>query len=393
MFLPVVQKGPEPRVMLMQALGADGRRAAESVLSAIPGYGATPLVSLPGLANATGVAAIHLKDEGKRFGLGSFKALGGAYAILTLVLAQASQQLGRPVTAGELDRPEVRAIASGMTFCCATDGNHGRSVAWGAQLAGAGCEIFIHAGVSPGREQAMAAFGARMNRIAGNYDDSVALAAQRAGENGWTVVSDTAWPGYETIPLTVMQGYTTMIGEALDALGQPPTHIFLQAGVGGMAAAVASYASQRLGDAAPKIIVVEPARAACLFETAKAGRMVTLPHGEPTVMAMLECATPSPLGWEVLQNLADGYVTLEEDESPRAMRLLANPLSGDPAVVSGESGCTGLAGLLACMANDEAKAALSLGPDSRILVFNSEGATDPAIYRQIVGKAPNEVAP
>ncbi|MGE3365843.1 MAG: diaminopropionate ammonia-lyase [Rhizobiaceae bacterium] len=420
----------------MDALSEAGRTKAKAVLSTLSGYAPTPLIGLPALADKSGVASIHVKDEGQRFGLKSFKALGGAYAVVSLVLAEAGRQLGRVVETAELSTPEVRAVAETITFACATDGNHGRSVAWGAQVAGARCEIFIHAGVSQGRADAMAAYGARINRIDGTYDDSVALAAETAAKSGWTVVSDTAWPGYEDIPLTVMQGYTVMIGEALDVLPAPPTHLFLQAGVGGMAAAVAAYAHQRLGSNAPKIVVVEPARAACLFETAKAGEMTTIPHNEPTVMAMLECATPSPLGWEVLHHLADGYVTLEEHEAVDAMRLLAgissrmadtptpnpspqgggglgadvpvspSPLWGgvrgggidgdtgkttDPIVVAGESGCTGLAGFLACLADPEAKAHLGLGPNSRILVFNSEGATDPAIYAQLVGRAPQEV--
>lgn len=388
MFFPVQSKGPAPRPHVMAALGAEGRAKAQGLIEALPGYAPTPLTPVPGLAKAAGVVSLHLKDEGDRFGLKSFKALGGAYVAVSLVLEAASRTLGRAVLPGELGTRAVQDVARTMTFCCATDGNHGRSVAWGAQLAGAACEIFIHAGVSQARADAMASYGARINRIDGSYDDSVALAARMADERGWIVVSDTAWEGYEEIPLTVMQGYTVMIGEALDVLDQPPTHIFLQAGVGGMAAAVASYAAQRLSATAPKIVVVEPARAACLYETARAGRLVTIPHGEPTVMAMLECATPSPLGWEVLNHLADGYVTLAEQEAIDTMRLLANPADGDAAVVSGESGGTGLAGFLQCMSDPLVRKHLGLNAASRILVFISEGATDPAIYEQIIGRTP-----
>ncbi len=391
MFLAMKAKGAQPRAHVMTALGEGGRAQAEAVLCSLPNYAPTPLIALPDLAARQGVASIHVKDEGQRFGLKSFKALGGAYAVVSLVLAEAGRQLGRDVRPTDLAAPDVRAIAETMTFAAATDGNHGRSVAWGAQLAGARCEIFIHAGVSQGRADAMAAYGANINRIDGSYDDSVALAAEMARKNGWTVVSDTAWPGYEDIPLIVMQGYTLMIGEALDALPEPPTHIFLQAGVGGMAAAVAAYATQRLGKDAPKIMIVEPSRAACLFESAKAGKLVTIPHNEPTVMAMLECATPSPLGWEVLSHLADGYVTLDEHEASDVMRLLAKPENDDRPIAAGESGGTGLAGFLACNVDPVAKAHLGLGARSRILVFISEGATDPAIYKEIVGRAPEEV--
>ncbi|BCH30808.1 diaminopropionate ammonia-lyase [Mesorhizobium sp. L-8-10] len=392
MFHAVTDKGPAPRPQLAAALGDEGRAKAQAFLEALPGYQPTPLVALPALARASGIGALHVKDEGKRLGLKSFKALGGAYAVISLVLDEASRRLGRPLTPADITSKEVRALAASMTVACATDGNHGRSVAWGAELAGTACEIFIHAGVSEGRAAAMATFGAHINRVQGSYDDSVALAAEMAREHGWTVVSDTSWEGYETIPLTVMQGYTAMIGEALDALAEPPTHLFLQAGVGGMAAAVASYATQRLGAAAPKVTVVEPARAACLHATAKAGKLVTIPHGEPTVMAMLECATPSPIGWEVLRHLVDGYVTLEEDEAVAAMRRLAQPHGHDRAIVAGESGATGLAGMFACLTDPSARDHLGLGAHSRILVFNSEGATDPTIYTDIVGRSPEEVA-
>jgi diaminopropionate ammonia-lyase len=189
-----------------------------------------------------------------------------------------------------------------------------------------------------------------------------------------------------------MQGYTVMAGEAFDALAEPPTHLFLQAGVGGMAAAVAAHALAVYGDAAPRIIIVEPARAACLFASARAGRLTTVPHGEPTVMGMLECYAPSAIAFEILAPVASGYVTLEEDEAMAAMRRLAFPEPGDPAIIAGESGGTGLAGLVACLNNASARQALALGPTSRVLLFNSEGATDPGMYERLVGVAETTVA-
>lgn len=399
-----------PRAHLLDALGRRGRAAAAALLALCPAHKPTPLHSLPGLAASLGVGAVAVKDESVRLGLGSFKALGGAYAVMRLVLDRAEAALGRPVAAEELLSPEVRAVAGGMTVACATDGNHGRSVAAGARLVGAPCVIFVHAGVSDERVAAIAAFGARMVRVEGGYDDSVAEAARRSAQEGWTVVSDTAWEGYEAIPLTVMQGYALMAGEAFDALAEPPTHIFVQAGVGGVAASVAAhaadvygasaaaqayaaqaYATQAYGAAAPAIIVVEPERAACLFESARAGRLAKAHHGEPTIMAMLECHEPSPIAWEILAALASAFITLPEQAAIDAMRRLARPLAGDPAIVSGESGCVGLAGLVACLGDDEARRALGLGPASRILVFNTEGATDPGLYRQIVGATPEEI--
>jgi diaminopropionate ammonia-lyase len=380
------------RAHLSAALGPAGRARAESFLHACPRHAPTPLLALPGLAARLGVGAIAVKDEGRRLGLGSFKALGGAYAVMSLVLAEAGRTLGRALAPSDLALPEVRAVAARITVTSATDGNHGRSVAAGAKISGCACVIFIHGGVSAARAEAIARFGAEVRRTAGSYDDSVRESAQTAAREGWTVVSDTSWDGYEDIPLTVMQGYSVMAGEALDALDQPPTHLFLQAGVGGMAAAVAAHASARLGPGAPVVTVVEPARAACLFASARAGRVTEIPHGEATVMAMLECCAPSPIAFEVLQPLAAGFVTLDETEAVAAMKRLAFPEPGDPAIVAGESGCTGFAGLAQCLADPAARRALGLGPGSRILLFNSEGATDPALYERIVGADPASIA-
>lgn len=214
-------------------LGVSGAAEAERFLAARENHAETPLHALPALAGGIGIGTLHVKDEGKRLGLGSFKALGGAYAVMHLVLEEAARRLGRAVTVEELHTAEVRAIAAQITFACATDGNHGRSVAQGAGLVGARSVIFVHSGVSNERVAAIARFGAEMVRIAGDYDQSVREAARVAAERGWTVVSDTSWPDYERIPGLVMQGYTVIVREALKRLPQPPTHVFLQAGVGG----------------------------------------------------------------------------------------------------------------------------------------------------------------
>jgi diaminopropionate ammonia-lyase len=379
---------PPARAHLVDALGPEGRARAERFLHACPRHAPTPLVALPGLAARLGTASVVVKDEGRRLGLGSFKALGGAYAVMSLVLAQAERKLGRALAPVDLAAPEVRAIAASMTVTSATDGNHGRSVAAGAKIAGCACVIFIHGGVSEARAAAIARFGADVRRSAGSYDDSVRESAAR---EGWTVVSDTSWEGYEDIPLTVMQGYAVMAGEALDAMADPPTHVFLQAGVGGLAAAVAQHLASRLGPQRPVVTVVEPARAACLFESAKAGRVTEIPHGEATVMAMLECCAPSPIAFEVLRPLASGYVTLDEHEAVAAMKRLAFPEPGDHAIVAGESGCTGLAGLMQCLADPAARAALRLDGSSRVLLINSEGATDPDLYEALVGASPASI--
>ena len=201
-------------------LGLEGAAEAERYLAHRDNHAETPLHALPALAAELGVGALHIKDEGFRLGLGSFKALGGAYAVTRLVLEEAARQRGRAFDVADLQHREVRAVARRMTFACATDGNHGRSVAQGAQLVGATSVIFVHAGVSDARVAAIARFGAQMVRVAGTYDDSVAEAARVSAENGWTVVSDTSWPGYERIPGLVMQGYTAMVREALRRIGE-----------------------------------------------------------------------------------------------------------------------------------------------------------------------------
>jgi len=375
------------------ALGVAASERAESYLAWRGDPAPTPLHGLPALAAELGLGALHIKDEGSRLGLGSFKALGGSYAVVQLLLEEAGRRLGRAVTMDEVQTPEVRAVASEMTFACATDGNHGRSVAQGAQLVGAKSAIFVHAGVSDERVAAIASFGARMIRVEGTYDDSIAEASRVAGEQGWVVVSDTAWPGYEKIPALVMQGYSVMVREALHQLPAPPSHVFMQAGVGGVAAAVAGHLSLVLGAKRPTFVVVDPARAACLFESARVGYPVKVEHGEPTVMAMLECYEPSLIAWRVLSRVADGFMTVEEEDAIAVMNRLARPRGEDPAIAAGESGGAGLAGLLRAAADPEIREALDLDAASRVFVINTEGPTDAERYRQLVGIAPDALAP
>jgi diaminopropionate ammonia-lyase len=371
-----------------------GPAAADTVaqfLEARPGHAVTPLHRLPGLAADLGIGSLAVKDEGFRLGLGSFKALGGAYAVIRLVLEEAARQLKRPVPLADLHDPAVRAIAATMTFACATDGNHGRSVAQGAREVGARCIVFVHGAVSQPRVDAIASFGAEIRRVAGSYDDSVAEAARVAAAQGWTIVSDTSWEGYERIPGLVMQGYTAMAREALAQMADPPTHVFVQAGVGGVAAAVGAYMALALGAARPVFTVVEPSRSACIFESARAGHAHRIAAGEATVMAMLECYDPSPLAFRILSHVADGFITAEDDDAIEVMNRLARPSANDPAIVAGESGAAGLAGLLCALRDPAARAALRLDAAARVLVFNTEGATDPGRYAELVGLAPGMV--
>ncbi|HEV7322227.1 MAG TPA: diaminopropionate ammonia-lyase [Ensifer sp.] len=383
------------RPLLPEDAGMLSLGAAESVerhFSRRPDHRPTPLHALPALAGELGIAGLFVKDEGHRLGLGSFKALGGSYAVIRLVLEEAEGRLGRSLDTDDLSRPEVRAIAEGMTFGCATDGNHGRSVAMGARLVGARSVIFVHSGVSEKRIEAIASYGAEIVRVAGTYDDSVHEAARVCEANGWTVVSDTSWPGYEYIPGLVMQGYTAILSEALRQMAEPPTHVFVQAGVGGIAAATAGHLALRFASARPRFVVVDPARAACLYESAKAGHPVKVAHGEPTIMAMLECYEPSLVAWRILSRAADVFMTVDEEEAVSIMNRLARPTGDDPAIVAGESGGVGLAGLVVVARDPALREALGLNAQSRVFVINTEGATDPERYAALVGLAPEAIA-
>ncbi len=373
------------------AVGAQGADAVDRYLAQRPDHAPTPLYDLPGLAQELGVGAVYCKDEGERLGLGSFKALGGAYAVVRLILHEAERQLGRPVDLTEFRTPQIREVAEGFTFGCATDGNHGRSVAAGAQMVGARAVIFVHENVSRQRVAAIERFGASVTRVPGSYDDSVVEATRRCTEEGWTNVSDTAWPGYEQIPRLVMQGYTALIREALQVIAEPPTHLFVQAGVGGLAASAAGYLMETLGRRRPRFIVVEPSRAACVLESARAGRPVRIPEGEPTVMAMLECYEPSLVAWRILARAADAFMTVDEEDAVTAMRRLARPPAGDPPIIAGESGGVGFAGLARAAKDEAIRSAVELDSSSRVLVINTEGATDPARYRELVGASPDEI--
>ncbi|TIR16718.1 MAG: diaminopropionate ammonia-lyase [Mesorhizobium sp.] len=374
-----------------ESLGMAGGERAERYLKARDDRAETPLRALPALAGELGIAALHVKDEGQRLGLGSFKALGGAYAVMRLVLEEAGKWLGRDVDIGEINDTRVRQIASGMIFVCATDGNHGRSVAQGASLVGARSVIFVHAGVSRERVAAIARLGAEIVEVEGGYDHAVREVARVGAERGWKIVSNTSWLGYERVPGLVMQGYTVIVRETLRRLPEPPTHVFLQAGVGGFAAAIAGHMAVMLGSRRPKAVVVEPKRSACVYASAEAGRPATIANQEPTVMTMLECAEPSLVAWRVLARVGDAFMTVDEEDAVAVMKRLARPLGNDPAIISGESGGAGLAGLVRAAGDRRMRAALGLDRRSRALVINSEGATDHGRFAELVGMAPEEV--
>jgi len=377
-----------------RVLDAAGLARARREIGSWPGYAPTPLRSLPGLARAAGVAAIEYKDEGERFGLASFKPLGGAYAVYEVIAEEVERRSGRRPASRALLAGEQRPIAAAVTVCAATDGNHGRAVAWGARMFGCRAVIFIHETVTAARERAIAGLGAEVRRVPGGFDDAVRAAAETAAAEGWTVVPDTAAGSEREVPRRVMQGYALMAEEAIEQ-GEgrpPPTHLFLQAGVGGMAAATCARFWERLGEGRPRTVLVEPEQAACWLESLAAGRPVTVAGDLDSLMAGLACGEPSPLAWEILADGADAAMAIPDAAAEEAMRLLAAGLGTDPPLVGGESGVAGLAAALIAAANPAARARLGIDPGSRILVFGTEGATDPASYRRIVGRPAEEVA-
>ncbi|ODS70503.1 MAG: diaminopropionate ammonia-lyase [Acidovorax sp. SCN 68-22] len=354
---------------------------------------ATPLVALPDLAHRLGVAQVSVKDESVRSPLASFKALGAPIALVRQLLRLHPGLDPAAVLSGR-----YAAQLQGYTVVSATDGNHGRALAAAAQDAGCACVIVLHAHVSAEREQAIARFGARIVRIAGNYDESVHEAARLAAANGWQVVSDTSYAGYEDIPRDVMQGYGTIAAELIEQTGaqagQPGafTHVFLQGGVGGLAAGVAATLWEYQGAARPCCIVVEPAQADCLMQSALQGRPARATGSVDSVMAGLACGDTSPLAWRFLDTGIDHFLTVEDGAAIAAMRTLAAGSAQDVPIVAGESGAAGLAALQVLRSDPALAAQAGLDAQARVLLINSEGATAPQVYQELVGEAAASVA-
>lgn len=349
-------------------------------------YAPTPLYRLTDLANKIGIADIMYKDESPRFGLQSFKALGGAYAGLRVIQRELTRQLNRDVSVAEIRSGALAEHIGRITLTSATDGNHGRSLAWGAQLFGAPCRIYIHEFVSENRAQAMRDYGAEVIRISADYDESVRVTRRESDENGWFVVSDTSWDGYTQAPTDVMSEYGVMVDEISVDLSESPTHLFIQGGVGGLAAAVTARMRQKFGNAT-RIVMVEPALAACLYESGKSGVATTVTVHEETIMAGLSCGEPSALAWEILNEEVSDFLTIPESVVGPAMRLTANPPGNDPVITAGESAICGLAALIMASLTPAMKKQLGLDQHSRVLLIGSEGITDREVYAQIMQAA------
>lgn len=358
--------------------------AAFDEITSWPGYQPTPLHNLDRLASSLNCQSVHYKDESQRFGLGSFKALGGAYAVLWLVAREYHKQFNRPATLSEIRRGDHKAFAATLTITTATDGNHGRSVAWGARNAGCACRIYIHREVSEGRKAAMEAFGAEVIRIDGDYDDSVRQCAAESEKQGWFVVSDTSYEGYRDVPQMVMAGYTVMATEILSQLSRPPTHVFIQAGVGGLAAAVCARLWMHYGQARPRIIVVESEHAACWLDSVRAGQPTAVQIDTETVMAGLSCGEVSELAWQVMSLCTDDVVTLSDSNVAAAMKLFADGEMSGAAIEAGECAVPGVLALMAISQQPALRQSFGLEASSEILVIGCEGATDEQVYRALI---------
>ena len=307
-----------------------GWRRAQAAITAWSGYLPTPLRDLADVATGARVAQVLYKDEGGRFGLGSFKALGGAFAVMKLLQAElARRRVANSASGADLEAGRFRDTTQAITVTCATDGNHGRSVAWGAERFGARCVIWVHEHVSQGRRDAIAAYGAEIRVVPGNYDDAVRAAQAEAEKQGWFVVSDTSYEGYTEVPRDVMQGYRLMAEEAVRDLPSAPTHVFIQGGVGGVAAAVSVQMRARFPKSVPKLVVVEPDKAACLLASAEAGAPTTIAGDLDTLMAGLACGEPSLLAWQELERGAAAFMAVPDAaavDSPRLSRTAQQAL-------------------------------------------------------------------
>lgn len=372
-------------------------RLARSFHRQIPGYKLSPLKSLPNLALMLGVGGIWVKDESVRLSLNSFKVLGGSFAMYRFVKNKLGiDHLEIPFT--ELTSEETRRKLGDITFAAATDGNHGRGVAWAARAMGYKAVIYVHKATSEARIKAIEGNGAEVRVVDGTYDDAVQQVNADAQQNGWQVISDTSWEGYEDIPKWVMQGYATMLSEAQEQLAAQgiikPTHVFVQAGVGALAASAIGFYHQLFGADRPISAVVEPDSAACLYMSAEEGKLLHFPGDLDTMMAGLACGDPSPLAWDILRDCADAFLKCPEYVAAKGMRVYGVPLKGDPFIISGESGAVTLGALMFIMERKELKDLrdlLKLHEDSQILLINSEGNTDPNHFRRVVWDGAEQV--
>ncbi len=397
----VLNKCPKSEDSNLPVMSLENVAAARAFHQGFPQYSVTPLADLDAMAGRLGLGGLYVKDESYRFGLNAFKVLGGSFAMARYI----AQQTGRDIadtTFDYLTGDDLQKDFGQATFFTATDGNHGRGVAWAANRLGQKAVVHMPKGSTQTRLENIAKEGAEVTIEELNYDDCVRLAAKEADETEHgVIVQDTAWDGYEEIPSWIMQGYGTMSSEAAEQLRalevNRPTHVFVQAGVGSLASSVVGYFANLFPGCPPTFVVMDAGAADCLYQSAKAA------DGEPrivggdleTIMAGLACGEPNTIGWDILRNHVTAFVSCPDWVSAKGMRMLAAPLAGDPAVTSGESGAVGM-GVVSTIMEDpdyaDLKEALGLDGSSRVLLFSTEGDTDPVRYREVVwgGAYPTE---
>lgn len=364
-------------------LGMGDVAAPLALLQHCPVHAETALHSLTRQAQELGLGAVWVKDESTRMGLGSFKALGGAYAVFNLAIKKLQELTGEELNPSDLSSETNRQKLTGLTVVCATAGNHGISVASASRIVGMSCEVFISESVPTEFEQRLIGQGANVHRVGVDYDQSFTAAKDLCAEKGYDLVSDTSWDSYTQIPLDIMRGYLVMADEAAmqcqDDQG-PPTHLFLQAAVGGLAGAMAAYFADRYGNQSVKSIVVEPHAADCLLKSMQAGEP-TLIEGGKTVMGRLDCVYPSLLGYEILSHTAHAFCSISDEQSFEAMRRAhASGLN------IGESGAAGFGALIAACEDEEVRQQLGLDEESRVLLIASEGPADLQIFEDVTGE-------
>lgn len=365
-----------PKTSLPDIFCEENFAAVQNFHRNFAGYSETPLFNLRGLAALLGLKEILVKDESQRFGLNSFKALGASYAISRILE----------------DHPKEKA----KVFVTATDGNHGKGVAWAASNVGGRAYVFMPKGSQDCRVQAIRNVGNAVVEVTGmNYDDTVRYATSFAKKHGYYLVQDTGFEGYEKIPRDIMLGYSTMAAEAVSqmaAQGSPvPTHVFLQAGVGSMAGGVLGFLADYYGERLPKTVIMEAEEAACIYESIRTGKTVAIGGHPQTIMAGLNCGEPNIHVLELLRNFACGFAKCPDWVTEQGMRKLAHPEPGDPAIVSGESGAVGLGLVMSLCQDPEYRAEcdiLGLDCNSTVLLFNTEGDTDPENYQKIICQEP-----
>ncbi|MEO1782202.1 diaminopropionate ammonia-lyase [Enterococcus diestrammenae] len=383
---------PQTKDGYLPLMDEGNMKKARRFHQSFPQYSETPLADLKEMANYLGVKDFFVKDESYRFGLNAFKVLGGSYAIANYIAEETGKDVA-DLGYDTLTSQKLKDEFGQATFFTATDGNHGRGVAWAANKLGQKAVVLMPKGSAKSRFDNIAKEGAKVTIEDVNYDECVRMANQMAEETEYGVmVQDTAWEGYEKIPTWIMQGYGTMASEAGEQLAKAekrPTHIFIQAGVGSLAGAVIGYFANLYRDNPPKMIVMEAQAADCLYQSAlgKDGKIRFVEGDLQTIMAGLACGEPNTISFDILENHVDAFVSCPDWVAAKGMRMLAAPLKGDPQVISGESGAVGM-GLVATLMQDEAyrdlKNFLGLNEDSEVLMFSTEGDTDPENYKHIV---------